>query len=191
MRRNTICMWKLFQCILRSLPIVRRVRCARSFLKILPKRRIRRLRIRSGGGWRDFAAAIGVSEETLWTSTPLPAFRLLIETYRQICNERRLAEAVAALYAYEAQALEIAASKIDGLCRHYGVNAAQGLAYFIVHAETGKVQRAAWRAWLESCGNDLGQDSIAAEEQVLATAGKALDALWGALDSVQEARIET
>jgi pyrroloquinoline-quinone synthase len=141
--------------------------------------------------WRDFAAAIGVSEETLWTSTPLPGIRLLIETYRQICNERSLAEAVAALYAYEAQVPEIAASKIDGLRRHYGVNAAQGLAYFTVHEEADKVHRAAWRAWLGSCGNDLGQDGIVAEEQVLATAGKALDALWGALDSVQEARIET
>jgi pyrroloquinoline-quinone synthase len=83
--------------------------------------------------WRDFAAAIGVSGETLRMSAPLPGIRLLIEIYRQICKERSLAEAVAARYAYEAQVPEIAASKIAGLRRHSGVNAAQGLAYFTIH----------------------------------------------------------
>jgi pyrroloquinoline-quinone synthase len=54
----------------------------------------------------------------------------LVEVYRQICNKNAHAEAVAALYAYEAQVPEIATTKIDGLRRHYGVITAKGLAYF-------------------------------------------------------------
>jgi pyrroloquinoline-quinone synthase len=141
--------------------------------------------------WRDFAAAVGISEETLWTIAPLPGIRRLVETYRQICRERSLAEAVAALYAYEAQVPEIATTKIDGLRRHYGVNTAQGLAYFTVHEEVDKVHRAAWRGWLENCGKTpAGPKNEFDQEQILATAGKALDALWGALESIQDAPCE-
>jgi pyrroloquinoline-quinone synthase len=133
--------------------------------------------------WRDFAAAMGVSGETLWTIAPLPGIRQLLRTYRKICQERSLTEAVAALYAYEAQVPEIAASKIEGLRRHYGVTTTQGLAYFKLHEEADRVHRAAWRGWLETESNMGGING----EQVLATAHKALGALWGALDSVQAA----
>lgn len=137
--------------------------------------------------WRDFAAAIGVREEALWTSAPLPGIGRLIETYRQICKERPLTEAVAALYAYEAQVPEIATSKIAGLRRHYGVNTTQGLAYFAVHEQADKIHRAAWRDWLGNCKNESAIAGIFDEDSILVTARKALDALWGALDSIQAA----
>lgn len=119
--------------------------------------------------WRDFAAAVGVSEETLWTIVPLPGIRRLLDTYWQICASRPLAEAVAALYAYEAQVPEIATSKIEGLRRHYGVDTSEGLAYFRVHEEADRMHRAAWRGWLE---NELGRGGINVE-QVLATTREA------------------
>jgi pyrroloquinoline-quinone synthase len=132
--------------------------------------------------WRDFAAALGVSGETLWTISPLPGIRRLVETYRQICGERSFPEAVAALYAYEAQVPEISTTKMEGLRRHYGVNTAQGLAYFQVHEEADRVHRRAWRNWLE------GNTATATDEgRVLATTQEALKVLWGALDSVQAA----
>jgi len=138
--------------------------------------------------WRDFAAAIGVREETLWTSAALPGIRRLIEIYREICQKRSLAEAVAALYAYEAQVPEIATSKIAGLRRHYGVTTAQGLAYFTVHEQADQLHRAAWRGWLENYGNSsVPSENNVDEEQILQTARRALDALWGALDSIQAA----
>jgi pyrroloquinoline-quinone synthase len=138
--------------------------------------------------WCDFAAAVGVGEQTLWTIAPLPGIRRLLGIYREICQEGSLAEAVAALYAYEAQVPEVAMAKIDGLRRHYGVNTPQGLAYFRVHQTVDKIHRAAWRRWLEHCGNtSAGNESKVDEEQILRTARKALDALWGALDSIQEA----
>ena len=137
--------------------------------------------------WRDFAAAVGVNVEVLWMSATLPRTRALVETYREICREKSPVEAVAALYAYEAQVPEIAAIKMDGLARHYGVNTPEGLAYFKVHEKADRVHRAAWRNWLEEAGRttvDTSDD--ASEDQVVATAETALDALWGALDGIQE-----
>jgi pyrroloquinoline quinone (PQQ) biosynthesis protein C len=34
--------------------------------------------------WRGFAAAVGVSAETLWSAAPLPDIRRLVETCREI-----------------------------------------------------------------------------------------------------------
>ena len=127
--------------------------------------------------WRDFAAALGVSDEEIASCTPLPGTRFLVETFREIVSDRPVAEAVAALYAYEAQVPEIATTKIDGLKRFYGIDQADGLAYFAVHEEADKLHRTAWRNWLE-------QHADASEDKILATTNQALDALWGGLDAV-------
>lgn len=138
--------------------------------------------------WRDFAAAIGVKEEVLWSSVPLYGMEVLVGRYQEICCEKPLAEAVAALYAYESQVPEIAATKMEGLRRHYGVTKARGLAYFEVHERADRVHRAAWREWLEGNGTaSTGAGEEMDAQNVLATAQTALDALWGALDAVQDA----
>ena len=140
--------------------------------------------------WRDFASAVGVSEQTLWTIAPLPGVQRLVDTYGHICMDGSFAEAVAALYAYEAQVPELATAKIDGLRRHYGVSTPRGLAYFRVHETADKIHRAAWRGWLERYGGTSGASRGKVDkEQVLRSACKALDALWGALDAIQEARL--
>jgi pyrroloquinoline-quinone synthase len=127
--------------------------------------------------WRDFAAAVGVGEDDITCCPSLPGTKTVVQTFREICGDRPVAEAVAALYAYEAQVPEIATTKIDGLKEFYGVTQPDGLAYFAVHEETDKLHRAAWRQWLEEhAGGD--------EEEILSTANEALDALWGALDAV-------
>jgi pyrroloquinoline-quinone synthase len=127
--------------------------------------------------WREFAAALGVSEEDITSSPSLPGTQTVVHTFRDICANRSLAEAVAALYAYEAQVPEIATTKIDGLKEFYGVADAKGTAYFSVHEEADKAHRDAWRNWLlENAGEN--------EEQIIATTKDALNALWGALDAV-------
>jgi pyrroloquinoline-quinone synthase len=139
--------------------------------------------------WRDFAAAVGVSAETLWSADPLPGIRRLVESYREICEKRPLAEAVVALYVYEAQVPEISTIKVEGLRRHYGVNTTEGLAYFKVHEEADRVHRAAWRRWLGDRGNvSVGPKNEVDEGQILATARNALVALWGALAEARCAR---
>ena len=88
-----------------------------------------------------------------------------------------MAEAVAALYAYEAQVPEIATTKIAGLKNFYGVNTPEGLAYFEVHEEADKAHRASWRNWLL-------EHADGSEDQILATTNEALDAMWALLDAV-------
>jgi pyrroloquinoline-quinone synthase len=127
--------------------------------------------------WRDFAATVGVGEDDITCCPSLPGTKAVVQTFREICGDRPVAEAVAALYAYESQVPEIAETKIDGLKRFYGVTQPEGLAYFEVHEETDKQHRAAWRAWLE-------EHASGDEEEILSTANEALDALWEALDAV-------
>ncbi len=127
--------------------------------------------------WRDFAAAVGVDAATLDSTPPLPGTAELVRTYRQICKKGALPEAVAALYAYEAQVPEIATQKMDGLRRFYGITEPCGLAYFAVHEEADVRHRAGWRAWLAA-------QPTSSTTGLLATAERALRALWGALDAV-------
>jgi pyrroloquinoline-quinone synthase len=136
--------------------------------------------------WRDFAATLGVSEDDITTSPSLPGTQNVVHTFRDICANRPVAEAVAALYAYESQVPEIAATKIDGLRRFYGINEAKGTAYFSVHEEADKAHREAWRGWLAE-----NLPSGQAEEQILASTHDALDALWGALDAVHSGACKT
>jgi pyrroloquinoline-quinone synthase len=127
--------------------------------------------------WRDFAAALGVNEEDITACPALPGTQAVVETFREIVGDRPVAEAVAALYAYEAQVPEIATTKIDGLKKFYGLESPRSLAYFTVHEEADKAHRAAWRNWLE-------EHASGDEEEILATTNQALDSLWGALDAV-------
>ena len=132
--------------------------------------------------WRDLAATLGVKEEDITCCPSLPGTQAVVETFREIVGDRSVAEAVAALYAYEAQVPEIATTKIDGLKKFYGVTSPKGLAYFTVHEEADKAHRAAWRGWLE-------EHAQGEEEEILATTHEALDALWGALDAVHCAHV--
>ena len=127
--------------------------------------------------WRDFAAAVGVGEDDITSCPALPGTQAVVATFREIVGDRTVAEAVAALYAYEAQVPEIATTKIEGLKKFYGVTSSEGLAYFEVHEEADKAHRAAWRNW-------LAEHAEGSEEEILATTNEALNALWGALDAV-------
>ncbi len=127
--------------------------------------------------WRDFANALGVPDDDITCCPALPGTQAVVQTFREICVDRPVAEVVAALYAYESQVPEIATTKIAGLKDFYGINQPEALAYFTVHEQADKAHRAAWRNWLE---NHANEDT----EGILATAGKALEALWGALDAV-------
>ena len=128
--------------------------------------------------WRDFAAAVGVGEDDITCCPALPGTQNVVAIFREICGDRPVAEAVAALYAYEAQVPEIASTKIDGLRKFYGVEKPAALAYFVIHEEADKAHREAWRTWLDEHSDPTSNDEI------VATATAALSALWGALDAV-------
>jgi pyrroloquinoline-quinone synthase len=132
--------------------------------------------------WRDFAAAVGAEAAALDSARPLPGIAALVNTYRQLCEHGTIAEAVAALYAYEEQVPEIATQKVDGLRRFYGVTAPAALRYFAVHQEADVRHRTAWRAWL-AAQSGAGQASID-QAGVACAAERALQALEGALGAV-------
>jgi pyrroloquinoline-quinone synthase len=127
--------------------------------------------------WRQFAQSVGASEAALDSARPLPGIAALLDTYDEVSAEGTMAQAVAAFYSYEAQVPEIAASKISGLRRVYGITESRALAYFAVHEEADVRHRAAWREWL---GEQKEVDTVA----VLCAAERSLKALWGALDAV-------
>jgi pyrroloquinoline-quinone synthase len=131
--------------------------------------------------WRDFAAALGVSEEDITCCPALPAAQSVVSTFREIVGDRTVAEAVAALYAYESQVPEIATTKIAGLRNFYGVRSPEALAYFRVHEEADRAHRTAWRNWLL-------EHAEGSEEDILAATNEALDALWNILDAVHNKR---
>jgi pyrroloquinoline-quinone synthase len=127
--------------------------------------------------WRDFAGAVGVGEERMTSSVPLPGVQTLLDVYGRLSAEARPAASVAALYIYEAQVPEIATKKIEGLRQFYGVTEPHGLRYFAVHQEADLRHRAAWKQW-------LAQQPAEEVEPALRAGEEALQALWGALDSV-------
>jgi pyrroloquinoline-quinone synthase len=127
--------------------------------------------------WRDFAIALGVPEDDIKYCPALPGTQAVVQTFREICGDRPVAEAVAALYAYESQVPEIATTKIEGLKTFYGINHPDALAYFTVHEEADKGHRAAWRNWLE-------HHAEGSTDEIMSTTDDALNALWGALDAV-------
>jgi len=131
--------------------------------------------------WRDFAASVGVGEDDITCCPALPGTKAVVQKFREICGDRTIAEAVAALYAYESQVPEIATTKIDGLKEFYGVTEAEGLAYFAIHEEADKLHREAWRGW-------LAEHAEGNEDEIMASTNEALDALWGALDAVHCAK---
>ncbi len=127
--------------------------------------------------WRRFAQSLGVKQDQLDSSVPLPCIRELVSTYRELAEKASPEEAVAALYAYEAQVPEISAEKRRGLQKFYGMADSNAVAYFSVHEEADVRHRMAWREWLGSRNEKCSGKALAAGE-------RGLNALWSALDGI-------
>ncbi len=117
--------------------------------------------------FEGFARAVGAVE----TAAGEGATQLLA-TYRHL-TETSAAEGLAAVVAYEMQAPSIAASKADGLRRHYGIDSA-GTQFWDLHASMDE-DHARW-----------GIEAVAAlnppASLVLGAARSAADAWWSFLD---------
>jgi pyrroloquinoline-quinone synthase len=128
--------------------------------------------------WLRFAEALGVGRKEVAAAAPLPETTALVETFRTLTRERSYLTGVTALLAYEAQVPEIAAAKIDGLKRFYGVTDQQGLAFFQVHVQADRYHA--------DTGRQILREQLTPErtEEVLTSCDQALDVLWGMLDGV-------
>jgi len=134
--------------------------------------------------WRDFAAALGISEEDITCCPALPAAQSVVATFREIAGDRTVAEAVAALYAYESQVPRVAAEKASGLRAMYGADA-KTTRYFTLHT-TADVHHA--KVWKQSLEQQIEADPAAAQ-RALDAAEAAAKALWTALDGIERQRL--
>jgi pyrroloquinoline-quinone synthase len=130
--------------------------------------------------WLRFAEGIGCSRAAVRAAAPLPETAACDETFRAVAA-RGPAAGLAALYAYESMVPAVAAAKIDGLRRHYGIADPETLRFFTVHLEVDERHAEVARTLLER--------TVPADQRALAvrSAAEALDALWRLLDGVVRA----
>lgn len=128
--------------------------------------------------WRQFAIALGASENELASHCPNAEISHLIKTFRNICSQHSVAEGIAALYAYESQIPEICISKIAGLKSFYGMKNPQDWEYFRVHIAADKEHAAEERELLK------GHISKANARSVRDSANAVLDSLWNFLSGL-------
>jgi pyrroloquinoline-quinone synthase len=128
--------------------------------------------------WLRFAAAVGADPEEVRAAAPTPATALVVDEFRRL-SSGSTATALAALYAYESQQPEVSQQKEAGLRERYGIDDADGLAYFTVHSEADLRHREGERQALAQC-----LEAGAAADEVLTAADGALAAYWGLLDGV-------
>jgi pyrroloquinoline-quinone synthase len=129
--------------------------------------------------WLRFAEALGVARATVTAAEPIDAARALTDTFIDLTRDRPLPAALAALYVYEAQIPAVAATKIDGLRRFYGLTGAEGLRFFSVHREADVDHAQAVASMIERHCSGAADREVA-----LAGAREALAAVWSLLDAV-------
>jgi len=133
--------------------------------------------------WMDFALGMGATRTEVTDHTVQPEMAALLATFRAAMQEPKPAAALAALYAYESKVPQIAATKVEGLERHYATDAATAK-YFTLHRTADVAHAAVWRELIDK---ELAADPAAAEA-ALDSAEHAAQALWMALDGVERGR---
>ena len=131
--------------------------------------------------WKTFAWALGSSDKSLAAAAPLPGTAKLVETFRDICLNQPFYAGLAALHAFESQVPEIAAVKIDGLSKFYGMKDPDSYEFFTVHQEADvHHSQAEWELIKRFA------DTPEKRAEVLAATTQACEALWGFLDGIYE-----
>jgi pyrroloquinoline-quinone synthase len=123
--------------------------------------------------WLQFGEAIGVTREDMKNSEMLPETAEAIATFSRICSSNYL-QGAGALAAYESQIPAIAAKKMEGLEKNYGVT--EGIEFFRVHGVMDVHHAQVW--WDMLKGH---------EEEVAASVKAGRDALWNFLNGVLKA----
>lgn len=127
--------------------------------------------------WRDFGRGLGLDDETLEGAELNAESRSLVETFARL-SRRSYAAGLGALYAYESQLPAVAATKIDGLTRFYGISDEATLRFFKVH-EKADVEHS------EVCRALLDAQPEADQPEALEAAIELADALWSFLSGLE------
>jgi pyrroloquinoline-quinone synthase len=134
--------------------------------------------------WMDFAVSMGASRDEVVGRVVQPEMTALMTTFRELMQEGKASSAMTALYAYESKVPAIAATKAEGLAKHYATEGAAAR-YFTLH-QTADVAHAS--VWRELIDRELASGSPTDEEAVLDAGERAAKALWVALDGVERRR---
>ncbi|MEW5841151.1 MAG: iron-containing redox enzyme family protein [Thermoproteota archaeon] len=128
--------------------------------------------------WTRFAGALGVGAQELLGYPGAAKTNAAVEKImKATCSS--FEEAVAAMYAFEAELPKISRSKIDGLCKFYGMTSDDALDYFRIHEEADVRHAQVWRQILARLPEEK-------QERAFAAAVGSLEAQNLLLDSVQE-----
>lgn len=131
--------------------------------------------------WKAFAFALGSNDKSLANASALPTTDKLVSTFRDICLNQPFYAGLAALHAFESQVPEIAAVKIEGLARFYGMTNPEDYEFFTVHQEADIYHSQAEWSLIERFA-----DTPEKQAEVLAATERACNALWGFLDGIHE-----
>ncbi len=129
--------------------------------------------------WLRFCEALGVQRDVARSASPLPELTRLVDVFRRHTREGTTSEGLATLYVYESQVPAVAAAKIEGLTRHYGVLSHDAISFFLVHLELDRWHSQSCARLLERSAASGGDRAKAIEAGRLAT-----EALWSFLDGV-------
>jgi pyrroloquinoline-quinone synthase len=130
--------------------------------------------------WLRFCEGLGLGEDEVRSSVINPETRDLVEGFKAACSSGPIGRGLATLYAYEAQAPEVARQKIAGLKRNYGIEDARSLSFFQVHQDLDVEHSRTEREILAASSET---DAAEMEEAVRTAAGR----LWRFLDGAYAA----
>ncbi|HEY7733435.1 MAG TPA: iron-containing redox enzyme family protein [Nitrososphaera sp.] len=128
--------------------------------------------------WIEFAEALGISRSELVGYEGEAKTNSAVSALQALAGSS-FEEAVAAMYAYEAELPKISRSKIDGLKKFYDLDSKDATRYFEIHEEADVRHAQVWREILQKIPADKRQVAYDA-------AVKSLKAQNLLLDSVQE-----
>jgi pyrroloquinoline-quinone synthase len=100
----------------------------------------------------------------------------LMDTFRRL-SRQSYASGLGALYAYEAQLPAVAATKIDGLDRFYGVTDETAIRFFTVHETADVAHSAVCRTLLDRLPEAERAEAIAAGEELAKALSGFLDGM--------------
>jgi pyrroloquinoline-quinone synthase len=124
--------------------------------------------------WMRFAEGLGAKREDVAREVPLPETSRLLSEFFDL-TQSDWTDGLCALYAYESQVPEVAASKVSGLKSFYGIRDPRTLEFFTTHMKYDVVHSKAVEGLIEA---------HASPEPARRATRRAVDALWGFLDGM-------